>query len=272
MTYTRVDLVLVAVLGIVTSGCPRTLPPPPQIAGVSAEQLLNRVTAQCQHRQQVIGAVKLDYLAVDGVFKGEADIAAARPGLLRVELRSFFGQAAMAIAVSNERFVYLDNGAARAITGPAQAPALQRLLPLPLPIKDTVALLMGCLPPMSLGSTRYTSPPESAAVAIEHTSTNERWIIGMHSDALHVSELAMFRASTQVLKVRFDDFLPPAQESFARNGSLQTQASQGAIKWSWSTFELNGPALDPQTWQLVIPPSFSVETVAVETLRQENAR
>jgi len=245
-------------------GCPRPAPEIPTFGGVPAPQLLASVAREAAAHQQAVGATRIDYLASDGFFRGDADIAAARRALLRVELRSFFGQPAYAVAADGEQFVFIDNLASAAIRGPVSSPRLGQLLPLPLPADVTVALLLGALPPLPEGTTRYAPPPEGSALALEHQTEQGIWRFGLGEKGEPLMTAALSdRAGAEQLAVRYTDHRAVGGVTFPHAGEVRASGRAGAVRWRWREVEVNGEALPAEVWTLTVPPGYRLENAGL---------
>lgn len=255
----RWRVVVAASAALLGSGCPHRAPPPRALPGLSAEQALATLRRQAEAYQRAVGRLQLSYLASDGLFKGEADLALERPRRLRVELRSFFGQPLLALAVDDDRFVFVDNGARRAVRGPTADVRLQGLLPVPVPAEVAVALLLGTIPPLPPGGTRYAPAPPDAAAALEHQAGLDRWVIEVLEPGLLTRAVAFHPGAGSGYAARLADHASITGLAFPRAGELAPAAARGAVRWRWHEIALNGQALDPETWTLAVPPGFILE-------------
>ncbi|MBN2362020.1 MAG: DUF4292 domain-containing protein [Deltaproteobacteria bacterium] len=249
-------LALVALI----AACPRPARPPPQLAGMSAEQALSVLGRGAREHVQAIGQVRIEYLAGDGVFNGEADLAVARPGRLRLELRSFFGQPLLALAVDGQRFTYVDNGATAVVRGDTRATRLRQLIPLALPPELAVPLLLGAVPDLGPGAVRYTRPEVAGAVALEQVGADAIWIVEVDERSRALVRVARFdQRRDRQFAVRLRDHAALGGIAFPRSGRIEVAGRAGAVVWRWSRVEVNGAQLDPALWSLLIPAGYDVE-------------
>lgn len=239
------------------AACPRPAPAPPRLAQLEAAQLLEQLHRGGLQHRQAVGLVALEYTAVDGFFRGQADVAACRPAQLRIELRSFFGQPAGALASDGQQFVFVDNLAQRVVQGATDAPALQQLLPLGLPLEATVSLLLGALPPLPPGRTGYIAPTEGAALALEHRTADGVWLLNLGEQGAPLRAARHLDShGTQRYAVHFTAHRVLAGLRFPTAGEVEVAGRAGSVRWRWEEVELNGEPLPEEAWQLQIPPGY----------------
>lgn len=255
---------VVSALALLTlAACPRPERPPPALAGQTAEQALASLVHTGRSHRQAIGLVRIDYLASDGVFRGDADVAVARPGQLRFDLRSFFGQPMLALAVDGPQFVYVDNSATAVVRGSSASGRLRQLLPLALPPELAVPLLLGSVPDLGAGAASYARAEAAGAVAIELVGAAAIWRVEIdeRSHAL-VRVVRSDRSGRGEFAARLTDHAAVGGVAFPRRGEIEVAGRAGAVRWHWRQVEVNGGPLEPSLWQLSIPMGYSVEEVA----------
>jgi hypothetical protein len=221
---------------------------------------LSVLTRSARQHVQAIGQVRIEYLASDGAFRGDADVAIARPGLLRFDLRSFFGQPLLALAVDGTQFVYVDNGATRVVRGPADAPQLLHIIPLALPPELTVPLLLGCVPDAIAGAASYARTDRAHAVAIELVDTDAVWRFEVDDRSHTLVGVARYdRGHNRQYAVSLDDHAAVGGVAFPRRGEVRAAGREGTVRWHWLQVEVNGAPLDPALWTLAVPEGYRVD-------------
>ncbi|MFH1810212.1 MAG: hypothetical protein ABIJ09_15810 [Pseudomonadota bacterium] len=252
-------LTFAVALGVLTtSGCPHPASPIPRLAGVEPADLLARLQVAWDKPRQAVGLVLLEYLASDGFFRGEADVAVQRPRNLRIELRSFFGQPAGALVCDGRRYTFVDNTRAISQSGPLDDPALRALLPLGLDATTTVSLLLGGLPALGPGSTSYIKPQRPPHLALRHDDEAGRWLLELDDRAERLLQVEHQDSRGDLrFRARFDGADSRGTVRFSRKGEVEVRGRAGAVSWAWKDVELDGEALPAEAWQLNLPGSSS---------------
>ena len=250
---------------VTAAACPRLERPPPELAGQSPEQALAELVHSGRAHRQAIGLVRIDYLAGDGVFRGDADVAVARPGQLRFELRSFFGQPLLALAVDGPQFAYVDNGATAIVRGSSAAGRLRQILPLALAPDLAVPLLLGSVPDLGAGTVGYIRPEVAGAVGLEVIGSTAQWRLEIDERSHALLRVARSdRSGRRDFVARLADHAAVGGVAFPRRGEIEVAGRAGAVRWHWLQVEVNGAPLDAALWQLAIPTGYSVEEAAAQ--------
>ncbi len=250
------------VLLLVLGGCPKTQPSIPKLQGLSPEDLFARIQREGEKTLRVVGFIELNYLAFDGFFHGQADLAVERPDRIRVELRSFFGQPTGALAANGDHFVFVDNSKTKALRGPTDSPELSQLLPLGLPLTASVAAMLGGLPPLADGQIDYTQPLEHGAFALQHSSDSAVWHIEVKSQDAPLGRVQKLGSDGKaLLDIRYKEHKRVAGTVFPTSGTVQLKGQKGSIEWRWISYAINGETLPQAAWSLNIPPGYNLREI-----------
>lgn len=252
-------LALVAAACLGSVACPRPHLEIPRHPSLDADQLLETVARSTAAHHRALGLVKLEYLGLDGIFNGEADLALESPGSLRAELRTFFGTPAVAMVVHDDRFIFIDNGRATVLRGSVDAPQLEALLPLAVPPALAIALMLGRLPELPAGKTRYTAP-ERGWFALKHSTGSSTWLIEIANESGLLRNVTRWTTGASPdLLVEFSNHRRSEGVLFPLRGKLKVAGRKGAVTWTWLEVEINGAPADDGLWSLDLPPGFAVE-------------
>ncbi|MCI0571929.1 MAG: DUF4292 domain-containing protein [Myxococcaceae bacterium] len=237
------------------AGCPRRLEFGPEGPLDDPRAVLSRVDAADARVQALTSEGKLTVDSPQargtlGVF-----VAVARPSLLRVELFDFFGRPQGLLVVNADRFGFYSAQENRFFTGPASSENVSRFLPLELPTRELVPLLLGEAPRLSTDELGLRVSQEALAYVV-------RLSAGKAVQELYVHP-RFFRALRSEVKgmaaydVAFDDFVQEGDIAFPRHLVLASQAAKARLELRYSDLTLN-PQPDPSLFEIVAPPDVPV--------------
>lgn len=151
---------------LVFAGCPpradvRTTPAPDATALLGeVEAIEARVASlQSQAKVRVEGGGKKGNLT--------AFVAVAAPASVHLEVLDFFGRPSAILISDGQRFVLYQAESGVWLPGPATAENLARILPVPLPPEELVAMLLGRAPRLPDAQPRLQVDPEANAFRID---------------------------------------------------------------------------------------------------------
>jgi len=226
--------------------------PPPDLSLDPGELLAQVERAQGRIRS-VQGQARVGVEAPSGSGTVSQFLAAERPDHLHVEALSFFGDVLAVLTAADGRFALYDARAKVLYRGAATPENLARLVPLPLPAPDLVAILLGTAPLLEGAPVR--AGPERGAVELVIEE-------GARAQLLRVGAGARVERSVRQLggvrdpggyELSFEDFRDGEQKvPFPRQVHLAASEAGVKLDVRWTEVEVNG-ALDPALFQLAPP-------------------
>ena len=132
-------------LGVLLTGCPPTIPPPPN-ALQDPQQVHLAVQARAASLQSVRGEAKVELFSEEGYTPFSLVAVAARPDRLHLEVLSPFDMPLGILTADTGSFQLYSLEEKLFLHGPASAENIARLIPLPLPPAELVELLLGSVP------------------------------------------------------------------------------------------------------------------------------
>jgi hypothetical protein len=239
---------------IFLGGC-RTLPPaPPQVTGLSSEELLTRLKAREQQVQSFQAKGRITFLSPRQNYSGTALLAGRRPASLKVDVLDFLGRTILSFATDGIEVKVLSPQENKLFFGPATPGNLAAFIPPTVTLPQALRLLVGALP-LSPG------PPDR----FDYQAASGRYLLewgqgGVLQERLWVSAQGLYPVQDEwfggAAQPRFTaelaDFgaLTP---DLAAKITLKSSTPKMEMRLVFSTFKLN-PPLTPTELTLSPPP------------------
>lgn len=128
------------------SACARLPTAPPVVEQPklqAAPELLTQLEARAAEIQGFKGKGSVSVVSPQKNYTGNALVAEYKPSVLRVDVLNFWGQPVVAFLMNDQEMKLLVYPESKLYRGPATAANLSRFIPLPVSLKDFLALLTG---------------------------------------------------------------------------------------------------------------------------------
>jgi hypothetical protein len=129
-----------------TAACPKHIDFGPSGRIDDAQALLKLISGAEAQVFAVKGEAKLKVHSPRATGAVTVFVAVSRPSLLHVESLDFFGRPQAVLVSDGQRFAFSDTSAGKFYEGPASARNISQLLPIALPPREMVALMLGQAP------------------------------------------------------------------------------------------------------------------------------
>ncbi|BDG03976.1 lipoprotein insertase outer membrane protein LolB [Anaeromyxobacter oryzae] len=242
-------LALAAALALAACRPPRT--PPPDLS-LDAAALRDQVLRSQARLRSVSGTARVGVDAPGGSGTVSQFVAAERPDRVHLEVLDFFGNVTVVLVAGEGRFALYDAREKVLYRGAATPENLARLLPVPIPAEDLVAILLGTAP--LVDGTPTAAVPGAGFVTLELAR-------GALTQALRVgSDAVVERSSRRVAggpgpgtyDLRFEIFQQRAGVWFPRQVALRADSPKVKLDLAWKDAEVNGE-IDPKLFRLEPP-------------------
>jgi hypothetical protein len=222
------------------AGChPRV--PPPDLSRDPAD-LLGQVQAAQARVQSVRGEARTGVESPSGGGTTSQFIAAARPDRLHVEVLDFFGNVVAVLSAADGRFGLYDAQARVFYRGTASPAHLARLVPLPLPAEDLVAILCGTAPLLPGGAPVDAAPGDGVVNLTLRAGDRTQRLSVSGGAAVERAELRTAGAPAPGdYDVELDSFRKVDGGWFPFKVALRAQSPTVKIDLRWTDVEVNAP-------------------------------
>ncbi len=217
--------------------------PPPRVNfGVdgeakSAEDLLQRITAAENQVISLKGDGKLGVDAPQGKGSVTLFVAALHPQTLHFEQLDFFGRPQGVLTTDGTQFGLYDGTSGKYFRGPASAANLGRFLPLVIPPRELVSLMLGRAPRI---------PHESAALTFDAAANVYRLTLarGAVTQRLTVAPgshrvLTSHVEGLKTYDVEFADIETVSNVPMPKKIIVNAEAAKTRLELSWKDIALN---------------------------------
>jgi hypothetical protein len=243
----RARLPALALAAALAAGCAPRVPPPD--LSLDPAELLEQVRAAQAGPRSVRGEARLKVKSAAASGTVLELVAAERPDRLRLATLDFFGNPAAVLTAAGGRFGLWDARERVYYQGEASAENLARLLPVPIPAQDLVALLCGTAP-VPRDARPLRAEPGRGFVTLELEA-------GDHTLLLRVGPGARVeryeRPGPGGYAVRFEGFGEvEGAPGFPGQAALSSTEPKVALDLAWRDVQLDA-ALEPGTFRLDPP-------------------
>ncbi len=137
--------ILLSLILLCLSACARlpTAPVGERPAVQSAPDLLKQLESRATEIQSLKGKGNVAVVSPQKNYTGNALLTEYKPSLLRVDVLNFWGQPVVAFLMDEQEIKLMIYPESKLYRGPANSTNLNRFIPLPVSIKDFMAILTG---------------------------------------------------------------------------------------------------------------------------------
>lgn len=251
-------LALGVLLGL-SSGCPRTYPPPPD-AYTEAGPLLAAAARDRAALQALAAEARVEYYGEDGVRKGTVIVAVARPASVRFEALSPSGDFLALLVSDGERFVSFERGRDECYVGPACPVNVGRLLPIALPSPAAVAVLLGEAPLIEheTATVSWNEQTGRYEVLLSAPAREEQETIAFAADDLVARRVEVRRAGDMVFRVGFSEHARKGPALLPQEIRFRMPRGDVDLSIEYRDVETNPAGFDPETFRFECPAGTQV--------------
>jgi outer membrane lipoprotein-sorting protein len=182
-------------------------------------------------------------------------VAASRPTLVHLEFLNFFGKPQAVLVSDGKSFGLFNSDEGKYYRGPASPTNLSRILPVPMPVQELAALMLGLAPRISAEPVSLSIDAEARTylVTLARGPVVQRLWIDPSSYRVLRSELTGERAYLAV----FEDFTDAGGATYPRKIILDAPNPAAHLELRYRDAEVNSK-LDPSLFKLEPPPGVPV--------------
>jgi len=199
---------LLLVLGLAV-GCARVPPLPTRVAPSSAQELLTRLQARAREVQSFTAKGRVTVLTPERKYNGTALITAVKPGTLRVDVLSFFGQPLVTFYTDGQEVKLFAYTEGKLYRGPATARNLALFIPPQVTVAEVIAFMSGTVPLAAVPGAELTAEPGQDQYQVEMATppSGERLTLWVGGPDLEIRR-ALWRdpQGVELFRVEFQDF------------------------------------------------------------------
>jgi hypothetical protein len=221
---------------------------------------------------KLIGAAEAQVYAVKGEAKLKVNsaqakgavtvfVAVARPSLLHVESLDFFGRPQAVLVSDGQRFALSDTSSGKFYEGPASARNISQLLPIALPPREMVALMLGQAPRIPAQSAHLEVDESGGAYVLELDAgpvVQTLWV----EPRLHRVLKSQVRG-VNAYDVSFADIQEESGVTFPRSLTLEARVNDSTVELRYTDYTLN-ESPDLTMYQLEPPAGAAIVAVDEE--------
>ena len=224
----------------------------------SAPDLLKQLATRADEIKSLQGKGNVSVLSPQKNYTGNALVTEIKPAVLRVDILNFWGQPVVAFLMNEQEMKLMVYPESKLYRGPANKANLSRFIPLPVSIKDFMAILTG-----RVAFSQYEKPvmPESkdpAVYYLELTSqeNQDRLKLTVESQSLHSSAAQWQNSQGQeTMKAEFSEFVSQGTITGPREIKLASGDGANQVRIRFRDISYNVPT-SPET--LALPVSGAV--------------
>lgn len=252
----RLCAALICLLAL--TGCPKA--PPSPLDPVAATTLLEQLNSQTGQVNSLKGVARLKVKNADQSRGSLQALLIERPGSLRADVLSPFGQPLLQVAVHEQTLTAYPIGKKTAYRGMASARNLYRFIQLPLAVEDLVALSLYDIP--KVGSSVEAVEREDSHLVLWLAGTDDRKQALVFGAEKRLVETRYYQGELLLLEVRYSEFALE-QVPFPRQIEFILPQENARAELNYRKMTLN-PEVDRSRFRLKIPSNVFIQSL--ETL------
>jgi hypothetical protein len=220
----------------------------------SAPDLVKQLESRAAEIQSLKGKGNVSVVSPQKNYTGNAVITEIKPAVLRVDVLNFWGQPVIAFLMNAQEIKLLVYPESKLYRGPANSTNLSRFMPLPVNVKDFMALLAGRVAfsqyekPVLLAST----DPNVMNLELAAVGGKERLSLTIDSASLNITSARWRNAQGQeVMQAEFGEFTSQGPITGPREIKLASGDQTNQVRVHFRELTYNVPA-SPESLELPV--------------------
>jgi outer membrane biogenesis lipoprotein LolB len=255
--------ILLSLIMLSLSACARlpTAPVGERPVVQSAPDLLKQLESRASEIQSFKGKGNVSVVSPQKNYTGNALLTGHKPSLLRVDVLNFWGQPVVAFLTNDQEIKLMVYPESKLYRGPANSSNLSRFIPLPISIKDFMAILTG-----RVAFDQYEKPvlvenkdPNVHYLELSSRGGNERLKLTIDSQSLNITSAQWQNPPGQeTMQAEFSEFISQGAITGPREIKLASadQANQVRIRFRDLTYNV-----PPAPEAMELPVSGAVQEI-----------
>jgi outer membrane lipoprotein-sorting protein len=220
----------------------------------SPPDLLKQLESRASEIQSLKGKGNVSVVSPQKNYTGNALLTEYKPSLLRVDVLNFWGQPVVAFLVNQQEIKLMSYSEGKLYRGPANTTNLSRFIPLPISLKDFMAVLTG-----RIAFEKYDKPvlletKDSAVYYLELTSRegNDRVKLTIDSQSLNILSAQWLNPQGQeTMLAEFSDFVTQGPVTGPREIKLASGDQASQVRVRYRDLNYNAPP-SPEAMELPV--------------------
>jgi outer membrane biogenesis lipoprotein LolB len=251
-------------LMVCLSACARlpTAPVVEQPIIQSAPDLFKQLEARAAEIQSFKGKGNVSVISPQKNYTGNALVAEYKPAVLRVDVLNFWGQPVVAFLLNDQEMKLLVYPESKLYRGPATAANLSRFIPLPVSLKDFLAILTGRVAFGQYGKPVLLETKEPNLYQMELTSLegNEKLKLTIESQSLNITSASWQNAQgLETMQAEFSEFISQGSITGPREIKLASGDQVNQVRIRFRDLTYNVP---PSSEVMELPVSGGIQELA----------
>lgn len=220
----------------------------------SAPDLVKQLEARASEIQSLKGKGNVSVVSPQKNYTGNALVTEYKPSVLRVDVLNFWGQPVVAFFMNDQEMKLMVYPEGKLYRGPANTTNLSRFIPLPVTMKDFMALLTG-----SVAFSQYEKPvlleskdPNLLFLELTSLSGNERLKLTIESQSLNITSAQWQNAQGQeIMQANFSEFISQGPITGPREIKLASGDQANQVRVHFRDLNYN-VAASPESLELPV--------------------
>ena len=256
--------ILLSLILLCLSACARlpTAPVGERPVVQSAPDLLKQLESRAAEIQSLKGKGNVAVVSPQRNYTGNALLTEYKPSLLRVDVLNFWGQPVVAYLMNEQEIKLLIYPEGKLYRGPANSTNLNRFIPLPVAIKDFMAILTGRIAfelyekPMLLES----KDPNVYYLELTSQGGNDRVKLTIESQSLNIISAQWLNSQGQeMMQAEFSEFTSQGPITGPREIKLASGDQSNQVRVRYRDLTYNVP---PAPEALALPVSGGIQELS----------
>jgi outer membrane biogenesis lipoprotein LolB len=255
MHHSKTGILLILML-LSLSACARlpTAPVGERPVVQSAPDLLKQLESRAAEIQSLKGKGNVSVVSPQKNYTGNALVTEYKPSLLRVDVLNFWGQPVVAFLMNDQEIKLMVYPESKLYRGPANSTNLSRFIPLPISIKDFMAILTG-----RVAFDQYEKPvlaetkdPNLHYLELTSRGGNERLKLTIEAQSLNITTAQWQNPQGQeTMQAEFSEFISQGTITGPREIKLASADQTNQVRIRFRDLNYNVPPA-PEAMELTV--------------------
>jgi outer membrane biogenesis lipoprotein LolB len=228
----------------------------------SAPDLLKQLETRANEIQSLRAKGQVAVVSPQKNYSGNALLTEYKPSLLRVDVLSFWGQPVVVFLTNDQEIKFMVYPESKLYRGPATTTNLSRFIPLPVSIKDFMAILTG-----RIAFDQYEKPvqlesrdPNVYYLELTSRGSNERVKLTIETQSLNIVSAQWLNSQSQeIMQAEFSEFTTQGPITGPREIKMASGDQTNQVRVRYRDLNYNVP---PAPEAMELPVSGVVQELA----------
>jgi hypothetical protein len=220
----------------------------------SAPDLMKQLETRADEIKSLKGKGNVSVISPQKNYTGSALLTEYKPSVLRVDVLNFWGQPVVVFLMKDQEIKLMVYPESKLYRGPANTTNLSRFIPLPVTIKDFMAILTG-----RVAFSQYEKPvlleskdPNVSYLELSAREGNDRLKLTIESQSLNITAAQWQNPQGQeTMKAEFSEFISQGTITGPREIKLASGDEVNQVRIRYRDVSYNIPA-SPETLELPV--------------------